>query len=270
MYAIYGKARVGEAVARLAESLGVSVRIFDDADPDFRASDFEAVIPSPGVCPTNRAFDGNNVVGELDFAYRYLPKGFKIIAVTGTDGKSTIAWMIYSILREAFGEERVFLSGNFEIPFSETVKTIRERSLESGYIVLEVSSFMAQSIGSFHADVTVFSNFQRDHLNWHGSMENYWKAKMNLVAHTEQAVIAHGSLRKNENEFPKGITKWYGTGDRTFDLSGMPFHGEHNAQNALAATLAANELGIPDGQARAALAKTASLPHRLELVKVKN
>lgn len=66
-------------------------------------------------------------MGELDFVYQYLPKGFKIISITGTDGKSTTAWIAYNLLAQEFGEEKVFLSGNFEIPFAETVQTIQER-----------------------------------------------------------------------------------------------------------------------------------------------
>lgn len=85
---------------------------------------------------------------ELDFAYQYLPKGFRITAITGTDGKSTTAWILYSILKKAFfGKKTVWLSGNFETPFSETVCQILEAGETRGDIVLEVSSFMAHWIG---------------------------------------------------------------------------------------------------------------------------
>lgn len=90
---------------------------------------------------------------------------------------------MYEILRQEFGDHSVFLSGNFEIPFSETVKEIRERGLKRGYIVLEVSSFMASGIGSnpklldhlppgerdgaFAPDYSIFTNFETDHVDWH-------------------------------------------------------------------------------------------------------
>ena len=143
---MYGKARVGNGVLGLAHSLGIDVRSVDDADAGFRASDYTAIIPTPGVNPTNRAYEAGNILSELDFAYRYLPSGFTIIAVTGTDGKSTTAWIIYELLRKEYCKDQVFLSGNFEIPFSETVLDIRKRGLTTGYIVLEVSSFMAYGI----------------------------------------------------------------------------------------------------------------------------
>ncbi len=98
----------------------------DDQDAHLDAKATPVLIPSPGIPPRNRAFSGNNTISELDFAFRYLPEGFKIIAITGTDGKSTTSWITYELLRQEFGEDQVFLSGNFEIPFSETVRMIRE------------------------------------------------------------------------------------------------------------------------------------------------
>ncbi len=139
----------------LAKSLNIAIKQVDDADSDFRSDDFLAIIPTPGVNPKNRAYTSGNILSELDFAYRYLPKGFKILAVTGTDGKSTTAWMLYELMRHEYGDDRVFLSGNFEIPFSETVLDIRNRGLKNGYIVLEVSSFMAYSIGLRHGIETL-------------------------------------------------------------------------------------------------------------------
>ncbi len=68
------------------------------------------------------------MVSELDFAWQYLPAGFTTIAVTGTDGKSTTSSILSSILqKEYFGKKSVYLSGNFDIPFSETVCQILEK-----------------------------------------------------------------------------------------------------------------------------------------------
>jgi UDP-N-acetylmuramoylalanine-D-glutamate ligase len=67
-------------------------------------------------------------MGELDFAYQFLPPDFHIISVTGTDGKSTTAWIMYSILEKGFSVKKpVYLSGNFDIPFSATVLDILEK-----------------------------------------------------------------------------------------------------------------------------------------------
>lgn len=78
------------------------MRLVDDADAEFDANNYECVIPTPGIPPRNRAYAAKNTLSELDFAYRYLPKGFTIIGITGTDGKSTTSWIMYEILRQEF------------------------------------------------------------------------------------------------------------------------------------------------------------------------
>jgi len=188
--AIYGKGKVGTALVELASEIGLTSEMFDDQDTHFTVSDHKILIPSPGIPPRNRAFSGTNTISELDFAYRYLPVGFKIIGITGTDGKSTTSWITYELLRQEFGEDQVFLSGNFEIPLSETVRMIRKQGLKKGYIVVEISSFMAHGIGdhlelldmlpeghrqgAFLADYTIFTNLETDHVDWHGSVEAYF------------------------------------------------------------------------------------------------
>ncbi len=144
----YGKARVGDACVALARSLGIEIDQKDDGDSNFNAASYAAVIPTPGVPPKNRAYSGRNLLSELDFAHRYLPEGFKIVTVTGTDGKSTTAWMLFEICRQEYGDGSVFLSGNFEVPFSETVRTIRERGLKRGIVVIEASSFMLHNVAT--------------------------------------------------------------------------------------------------------------------------
>jgi UDP-N-acetylmuramoylalanine-D-glutamate ligase len=148
MLAIYGRARVGNAVFELAKSVGIRAVILDDSESEFTPSIYSGVIPSPGVNPRNRAFSGDNAISELDFASAFLLEGFTIIAITGTDGKSTTAWMLYQFLCAEHGSSTVWLSGNFEVPFSETVQRIRESGVKRGYIVVEVSSFMANGLGT--------------------------------------------------------------------------------------------------------------------------
>lgn len=149
-----------------------------------------------------------------------MPEGFKILSITGTDGKSTTAWILYKLLVTAYGENQVFLSGNFEIPLSETVRIIREKGLKSGYIVLEVSSFMGYGIGrNLHlihqlphtiqsglvSEIAIFTNFAPDHLDWHASMEEYFDSKSRLLTHSHNQLV-HESVR--ENIVQEGIKEW--------------------------------------------------------------
>lgn len=303
--AVYGKGRVGNALVELGHAVTLDTPIFDDADSSFDATDFDIVIPSPGIPPRNRAYAAENTVCELDFAHRYLPSGFKIITITGTDGKSTTSWIAYELLRQEFGEANVFLSGNFEIPLSETVRLIRERKLERGYVVVEISSFMANGIGAnpdlleslpvgertgpFTPDYTIFTNFETDHVDWHGSVPDYFRAKMNLVHHTRSRVIAQESLETKADgfnlDFPQ-ITRWYGKradlADRTdgetvtvngnpgYRLSQTQLKGTFNAMNLLAAICVVDELGVTPEKIASYLPTIAGLSHRLEFVAVKN
>lgn len=101
MLAMYGKGRVGHSVESLAKHLGIPLVLVDDTDEKFDAHDYEAVIPTPGVNPDSKAWKGNTI-SELDFSYRYLPKGFRICAITGTDGKSTTTWIAYNLLKKFY------------------------------------------------------------------------------------------------------------------------------------------------------------------------
>lgn len=142
----------------------------------------------------------------MDFAYQFLPKNFEIIAITGTDGKSTTTWMIYSILEKYyFGKKKIFLSGNFEIPFSETVADILKNTETDGIIVIEISSFMSYYIGKsslpvFTPDYSILTNLKSDHLNWHRNLQEYLDAKMNLFQNTRKRSIINSQLNNFVSE----------------------------------------------------------------------
>lgn len=99
--------------------------MLDDTDVGKDFSPYSQIIPSPGIPGTHAIYDTGKVMSELDFVSQYLPHRFQTIAITGTDGKSTATWMLYNILqKEYFGKKSVYISGNFDIPFSSTVLEI--------------------------------------------------------------------------------------------------------------------------------------------------
>lgn len=197
--------------------------MIDDSDGVTSFEKYEVIIPSPGVPGTHPIYATGKVLAELDFAYQFLPEKFQIVSITGTDGKSTTAWITYNILqKEFFGKKSVYLSGNFDIPFSATVLDILEKKEKKGIIVIEISSFMSHWLGGgmagwrdsrvagkrklpansttlpihhasnpphFHSDYTIFTNLKSDHLNWHRDLQEYLDAKMNLVKHTKKKSI---------------------------------------------------------------------------------
>lgn len=148
MILIYGKGKVGQAVADFCEYTGITYDVKDDADAYLDLTKYDLVIPGPGIPPTNRCYAHPHIVSELDFAHRYLPAGWKIVSITGTDGKSTTTWITYRLLCREYGEKHVEISGNFEIPFSETVRRIIKSGEKKGVIVVEMSSFMAHNLST--------------------------------------------------------------------------------------------------------------------------
>ncbi len=116
---------MGSAVAALCESQGFTYDICDDNCPLASYDAYEMIIPSPGIPETHPIYATGRVMCELDFAYQFLPHDYQIVSVTGTDGKSTTAWIMYNILEKEYNVKKsVYLSGNFDIPFSATVLDI--------------------------------------------------------------------------------------------------------------------------------------------------
>jgi len=147
----------------------------------FRQADL--VVVSPGV-PWNapeleaaRAA-GVPVIGELELGYRFL-KG-TVVAVTGSKGKSTTTAAIGAMLREAGGDVRV--GGNI----GTAVTGLVEGSTEATTFVLEVSSFQLEAADTFHPKVAVFLNLSADHLDRHGSFEEYARAKARIFARQQE------------------------------------------------------------------------------------
>jgi UDP-N-acetylmuramoylalanine--D-glutamate ligase len=105
--------------------LGLDYVHCDDTDSPGSYDAYDIIIPSPGIPGTHAIYHTGKVVSELDFAYRYLPRGFQIVSITGTDGKSTTSWIMYNILEKEYSVNKsVYLSGNFDIPFSATALDI--------------------------------------------------------------------------------------------------------------------------------------------------
>lgn len=147
----------------------------------------DLVVTSPGVkdaCPVilRARSRGIPVIDEIELAYRFCP--VKIIAITGTNGKSTCVYYMYNILKEA--GLRVSAGGNFGTAFSRLLKDAG--SLD--WIVLEVSSFQLSRIERFRPYIAGILNISPDHIDWHGSFERYIDAKLNIFKNQKEADFA--------------------------------------------------------------------------------
>ncbi|MEJ2567374.1 MAG: UDP-N-acetylmuramoyl-L-alanine--D-glutamate ligase, partial [candidate division WOR-3 bacterium] len=193
MIGVIGYGRSGEAVARLIKNLGEQPFVSDlkldgslipypseSGRHTDKLLEMDLLVVSPGVpfdIPIlSKARDrGITVVGEVEFASRYM-KG-KLIAITGTNGKTTTAAMTHHILKGKLGD-KVLLGGNIYpgTPLSALVS----ESKNDFMTVIEVSSYQLERIESFHPWISAIVNISPDHLDRHKDFKEYLSAKLNI------------------------------------------------------------------------------------------
>lgn len=307
-FLVVGAGRTGQSVAsfltrhggavRLAEQsavvLGratlpanVDCRVGDDAEDLLQGID--AVIPSPGVRRTHavlrRAHSrGIPVLSEIELASRVLT--CPILAVSGTNGKSTTTVLLGEMLKAA--GVRAFVGGNLGTPLIEACAAAPEYEAA----VVEVSSFQLEWVTAFRPRVAVMLNLTPDHLDRYASMDEYGRAKAALFAAQQPqdvtvlnrddawvweqrrtmraAAISFGREPVEFGTFIDGDTLIYwgpGTAPSRFPLRAVQLSGAHNRENMMAAVTAAAIWGVPATAIQQALERTAALPHRLQLVR---
>ena len=259
----------------------------------FRRQDL--IVVSPGV-PLNtpelaqvKSF-GLPVIGELELAARFL-KG-KILAITGSNGKTTTTTLVGEILLKA--GLTALVGGNIGVP----VIALIDESTDDTWSVLEVSSFQLESTVQFHPKIAVILNITPDHLDRHGSFENYARAKERIFAaqdehdyvvlNADNARAAEAASRAKaqvylfsiEHEVERGA--WLDDGfvvyragkdehiERVVPLTGIPLKGAHNVENVLAAVCASRLAGASAESIREAVQNFQAVEHRLEFVATVN
>lgn len=159
----------------------------------------ETVVLSPGVPVDTPLVEelrakGADIIGEIELGYR-LEKG-RVIAVTGTNGKTTTTTLMGEIMKAHLGERKVFIVGNIGNPYtSECLKTEADT-----VTVGEISSFQLETMKAFHPVVSAILNITPDHLNRHHTMEAYVKAKENITANQTKKDVC---VLNYENEYTR-------------------------------------------------------------------
>jgi UDP-N-acetylmuramoylalanine--D-glutamate ligase len=255
----------------------------------FRRQDL--IVVSPGVPLDTPELEqvrkfGLPIIGELELAARFL-KG-KILAITGSNGKTTTTALAGAILAE--GKLPALVGGNIGVP----VVSLIEESAEDTWSVLEVSSFQLESTEEFRPAIAVILNITPDHLDRHGSFENYARAKERIFARqqksdhvvlnadnartAEAAARATGVVHWFSLEHPVRRGAWVEDGyvvyrgapegeiEQVMPLNKIPLKGEHNVENVLAAVCAARLAGVAVEPIRRAIEKFQAVEHRLEYV----
>lgn len=253
-------------------------------DASARALACDVLVLSPGIpidhpLPVSFRKAGKAIVGEAELGARALR--CPVIAVTGTNGKTTTVSLIAHILREA-GKNAVEC-GNIGKPITACLEELGE----DGIAVAEISSFQLETLTSLRPHIAVVLNITEDHLNRHYTMENYIYLKSRILkncAESEFAVLnaddatvygfgekTHAKVvgfsleRPTDGAYLRDGAIWW-RDERVLALGELPLEGRHNEANALAAVSACCLMGINSASVAAALKTFRGIPHRLQRI----
>jgi UDP-N-acetylmuramoylalanine--D-glutamate ligase len=275
-----------------AEALAASgVRIETGGHEVETFAQADLVVVSPGVPVEQPAFvaaraRGVEIIGELELAWRWL-KG-RVIAITGTKGKSTTTTLVGRMLAAA--GRHVLVGGNIGVPVSAQVDQSTDRSVH----VVEVSSFQLATTTTFRPWIAVWLNLTDDHLDRHASLQEYGDAKARIfanqvpsdfaVVNADDSAVARYSGQtfatrvwfSMSGRVPEGYVVsdgWIGRKtpsafERLVPVASVRLAGQHMLGNVVAATAAANLAGVGAGAIEQALRGFTGLEHVMEPVAV--
>ena len=303
-YLVVGLARSGQAAARMLSARGGEVAGCDSASPEGAARLAEAgleihldsdgvellgrarcVVKSPGVPREAPAIArarelGVAVVGELELAWRLLPNRF--VAVTGTNGKTTVTELLGHLWRTA--AEPVAVAGNVGAPLASLVGEVPSEAT----VVCECSSFQLEDSEHFAPECAVLLNATPDHLDRHGDFDRYLRAKLRVFANqgnddvavynaseaalrgldlggcARRVAYCRGSSPDCELALSDGVI--FAGEKPLLETSELRLIGPHNADNAMAAAAAALAMGLERDAVSEGLRSFAGVRHRLERV----
>ncbi|MCX6580836.1 MAG: UDP-N-acetylmuramoyl-L-alanine--D-glutamate ligase [Candidatus Aminicenantes bacterium] len=282
-----------EVAARLDyESRGATFIIGESEFP--RLADAELIILSPGVDGRKERYDplrekGIAIISEIEFAFSFIEA--PVIAVTGTNGKSTTVSLIHHFLsKNGFTS---FLTGNIGTPLISEVKNIPDNAV----VVVEVSSFQLEEIADFKPHIAAILNVTPDHLDRYKNLEDYYAAKLNIGKNQgtiDYLILNDGDPYLKEKENREGASAFPGTArkvwfsrlqrdlssgawlegsnihlkvnniDEVISLRENPLRGVHNLENLLAAAAVARLMGVTAAGIEKAVKDFKGLPHRME------
>ena len=252
----------------------------------------DCIIKSPGIphkvpIVQQAKAKGIEIISEIEFASRYTDA--KIIAITGSNGKTTTTTLVYHLLKEA--GLSVAVGGNIGYSFARLVAQEPKE-----YYVLEISSFQLDDITSFHPHIALLLNITPDHLDrYNYEFQNYIDAKMRitefqqaadfLIYDADDPVTAQeiGKGQVKAQLLPFSLEKTFETGAWSLDEKNMyvnvnqniferstkdlTIKGKHNLKNAMGATMVAKLLNVRNENIRNSLMTFQGVPHRLEFVR---
>ena len=266
--------------------LGVEL-IFGNHPDDLLDSSFDFLIKNPGV-PIDHKYVlkarelGVEVVNEAELTFRLLPEDVKLIAITGTNGKTTTTTLTHLIMKKAFGS-KVYLAGNIGVPLCNLLGKVKSGDI----IVMEVSAQQLENFIEFKPDVAVMTNLSPAHLEFFKDYEYYKKVKAKIFMNQDSNNVAIlnienddvlnvcKDIKSNVKYFSsaKEINGCYLVGDdiyyygeKVISRNDMLLAGLHNVENCMCAIMACKEFGVKNEDIYDVVSKFTGVEHRLEYV----
>lgn len=312
-FLVAGTGKSGIAAAALLKKMGAAVRLYDgntelnvdlfyEKNPELKGvpvvlgepgeeemKSTDILVLSPGIpvdLPVVSAMRerGAAVWGEIELAWAFA-KG-RVLAVTGTNGKTTTTSLLGEILKNYFTDVKVV--GNIGIPYTSVAAETTEETVTAA----EISSFQLETIHSFAPKVTAILNITPDHLNRHHTMENYIAVKESITKNQKpedlcvlnyedaalrkfgeglqtKAVWFSGKRELNNGFYLKEDTIYHShAGNKTeiIKTEELNLLGRHNYENVMAAAAMALGIGVPLDKVQEALRRFTAVEHRIEFV----
>ena len=253
----------------------------------------DLLVVSPGV-PLNIDFfnkvrkKGIKIISEIELAYQFT--NAKIIAITGTNGKTTTTSLLGEIMKANY-PKKAFVAGNIGTPLIDVAPGLSK----DNWLVVEVSSFQLESIDEFRPNISLFLNFSPDHLDRHKDKNEYLNAKKRIFSNqknTDQAILNFDDQNVMNASSEYNINKYYiskkkkvkngaylengiiyitekNDSYRLISKDEVFLHGDHNLMNIAFAAKTASLLGIKNNLIKNVIKKYKPDRHRLEVV-IKN
>ena len=273
-----------EKVKELKE-LGINLIVTDEPE-ELLDNTYDYVVKNPGIKvehPVCLKAESLNipVINELEVAYHYLPKNVKIIAITGSNGKTTTTTLTYEILKKA--NLPVHLGGNIGFPMCSLLNDIKENDI----IVIELSAQQLHDFYDFKTDIGILTNLTPVHLDHFKTYENYQRCKKKIFNHHTQNDLA---ILNGNNQDVLNLTSYikstkvyfssnkkcdiyienqaiYYNNEEIIKLEDIKIKGNHNYENIMCAIVVAKKFNVTNEIIKEVLTNFSGVEHRLEFVK---
>lgn len=255
--------------------------------------DYDLCVKNPGVPYRSEKMEALRqcqipIITEIELAYQ-LMKPQHILAITGTNGKTTTTTIVYEILKQAFGD-LACVGGNIGTPLCELVLQKDMLNQSGHYIALEMSNFQLVNIDQFHPEVATITNLTPDHIDFMGGLDNYYRSKIEIYRNMQKDDVFIFNqddevLKQYAEKFPIHCRKetfslenaqtdhylldgyLWAAKERVLPLDCIKLVGKHNLQNIMIASAMAKAVGVDNQTITQTIAQFKGVEHRIEFVR---